>query len=294
MAFVLLAICLELQGADVKSSRVPKNSIEEVDGIVTISVFIDKRVETKVKELEGTAMLRTNRLLRRQFKELPRNFSLPVSVERADYDANEEIYTYVTKVQRRDIEAYIENYKEQEKQRIAAEKAAAEKAAKERAEAEKAEAEKRAAAEKAAAEKAAAEKAAKERAEAEKAEAEKKAAAEKAAAEKAEAEKKAAAKKAEAEKLAVARTAAQKVVEARRNLDAKERSQSGGKGHVRIIQSVSPREDEVGVKDGNDRLIEESKTKSLGELKPETVEEAKQRNANENKMADDAVMNLFK
>ena len=48
------------------------------------------------------------------------------------------------------------------------------------------------------------------------------------------------------------------------------------------------------MKDGNDRLIEESKTKSLGELKPETVEEAKQRNANENKMADDAVMNLFK
>ena len=94
--------------------------------------------------------------------------------------------------------------------------------------------------------------------------------------------------------MAVARTAAQKVVEARRNLDAKERSQSGGKGHVRIIQSVSPREDEVGVKDGNDRLIEESKSKSLGELKPETIEEAKQRNANENKMADDAVMNLFK
>ena len=67
MAFVLLAICLELQGADVKSSRVPKNSIEEADGIVTISVFIDKRVETKIKELEGTAMLRSNRLFRRQF-----------------------------------------------------------------------------------------------------------------------------------------------------------------------------------------------------------------------------------
>ena len=310
MAFALFAICGELQGADVKSSRVPKNSIEEVDGVVTISVFIDKRAETKVKELEGTAMLRTNRLLRRQFKELPRNFSLPVSVERADYDANEEIYTYVTKIQRCDIETFIKDYKEQEKQRIAAEKAAAEKAAAEKAAAEKAAAEKAEAEKKAAAEKAAAEKAAAEKAAAEKAEAEKKAAAEKASAEKAEAEKKAAAEKAaaekaeaekketkereEEEKLSVTRAAEQKVVEARRTLDAKEQSQSDGKGHLRIIQSASPREDEAGGKNGNASLIEESKSQSLGELKPETAEEAKQRNANETKMADDAVMNLFK
>ena len=78
-----------------------------------------------------------------------------------------------------------EQLKQQEEERIAAEKAAAEKAAAEKAAAEKAAAEK-AAAEKAAAEKAAAEKAAAEKAAAEKA------AAEKAAAEKAAAEKKAA------------------------------------------------------------------------------------------------------
>ena len=87
-----------------------------------------------------------------------------------------------------------EQLKQQEEERIAAEKAAAEKAAAEKAAAEKAAAEK-AAAEKAAAEKAAAEKAAAEKAAAEKAAAEK-AAAEKAAAEKAAAEKAAAEKKA--------------------------------------------------------------------------------------------------
>ena len=290
VVFMTLAFCAETQGADGNSSRVPKNSIEEVDGTVTISVFIDKRIETKVKELEGTAMLRTNRLLRRQFKELPRNFSLPVSVERADYDANEEIYTYVTKIQRCDIEEWIKNYKEQEKRRIAAEKAAAEKAAKEKAEAERIAKEKAAAEKKAAEEKAAAEKAA-----AEKKAPEEKAASEKAAAEKKAAEEKAAKEKAETEKLAVARAAAQKVVEARRNLDAKEQSQNDGKGHLRIVQPASPKEGEVvDAQDGNNCLLEESKRKSLGELKPETTEEAKQRNANENKMADDAVMNLFK
>ena len=99
-----------------------------------------------------------------------------------------------------------EQLKQQEEERIAAEKAAAEKAAAEKAAAEKAAAEK-AAAEKAAAEKAAAEKAAAEKAAAEKAAAEK-AAAEKAAAEKAAAEK-AAAEKAAAEKAAAERKAAE-------------------------------------------------------------------------------------
>ena len=99
-----------------------------------------------------------------------------------------------------------EQLKQQEEERIAAEKAAAEKAAAEKAAAEKAAAEK-AAAEKAAAEKAAAEKAAAEKAAAEKAAAEK-AAAEKAAAEKAAAEK-AAAEKAAAEKAASERKAAE-------------------------------------------------------------------------------------
>ncbi|OTP86562.1 hypothetical protein B5S44_00580 [Gilliamella apicola] len=100
-----------------------------------------------------------------------------------------------------------EQLKQQEEERIAAEKAAAEKAAAEKAAAEKAAAEK-AAAEKAAAEKAAAEKAAAEKAAAEKA-AEEKAAAEKAAAEKAAAEK-AAAEKAAAEKAAAEKAAAEK------------------------------------------------------------------------------------
>ena len=99
-----------------------------------------------------------------------------------------------------------EQLKQQEEERIAAEKAAAEKAAAEKAAAEKAAAEK-AAAEKAAAEKAAAEKAAAEKAAAEKAAAEK-AAAEKAAAEKAAAEK-AAAEKAAAEKAAAEKKAAE-------------------------------------------------------------------------------------
>ena len=100
-----------------------------------------------------------------------------------------------------------EQLKQQEEERIAAEKAAAEKAAAEKAAAEKAAAEK-AAAEKAAAEKAAAEKVATEKAAAEKAAAEK-AAAEKAAAEKAAAEK-AAAEKAAAEKAAAEKAAAEK------------------------------------------------------------------------------------
>ena len=85
------------------------------------------------------------------------------------------------------------------------------------------------------------------------------------------------------------------MVEARRNLDAKEQSQSDEKGHVRFVQPASQKEDEVaGIQDSNNSLLEESKKKSLGELKPETAEEARQRNANENRMADDAVMNLFK
>ena len=116
---------------------------------------------------------------------------------------------------------------------------------------------------------------------------------EKAAAERVKAEKKMAVEQEEAEKLAVTRAASQKMAEARRNLDAKERSQNDGKWHVRVEQTVSPRENEMCVLNGNDRLIEESKNKSLGELRPETVEEAKKRNANESKMADDAVMNLF-
>ena len=130
-----------------------------------------------------------------------------------------------------------EQLKQQEEERIAAEKAAAEKAAAEKAAAEKAAAEKaaaeKAAAEKAAAEKAAAEKAAAEKAAAEKAAAEKaaaeKAAAEKAAAEKAAAEKaaaeKAAAEKAAAEKAAVEKAAAEKAAAERKAAEAKKAKQ---------------------------------------------------------------------
>lgn len=76
-------------------------------------------------------MLRTNRLLRRQFKGLPRNFSLPVSVECADYDAIDEVYTYVTKIRRCDIEECIKIHKEQLEQCIVAKKMEAEKDVKE-------------------------------------------------------------------------------------------------------------------------------------------------------------------
>ena len=120
-----------------------------------------------------------------------------------------------------------EQLKQQEEERIAAEKAAAEKAAAEKAAAEKAAAEK-AAAEKAAAEKAAAEKAAAEKAAAEKAAAEKaaaeKAAAEKAAAEKAAAEK-AAAEKAAAEKAAAEKAAAEKAASERKAAEVKKAKQ---------------------------------------------------------------------
>ncbi|WP_216355285.1 cell envelope integrity protein TolA [Gilliamella apicola] len=115
-----------------------------------------------------------------------------------------------------------EQLKQQEEERIAAEKAAAEKAAAEKAAAEKAAAEK-AAAEKAAAEKAAAEKAAAEKAAAEKAAAEK-AAAEKAAAEKAAAEK-AAAEKAAAEKAAAEKAAAEKAAAEKKAAEAKKAKQ---------------------------------------------------------------------
>ena len=115
-----------------------------------------------------------------------------------------------------------EQLKQQEEERIAAEKAAAEKAAAEKAAAEKAAAEK-VAAEKAAAEKAAAEKAAAEKAAAEKAAAEK-AAAEKAAAEKAAAEK-AAAEKAAAEKAAAEKAAAEKAAAERKAAEAKKAKQ---------------------------------------------------------------------
>ena len=108
-----------------------------------------------------------------------------------------------------------EQLKQQEEERIAAEKAAAEKAAAEKAAAEKAAAEK-AAAEKAAAEKAAAEKAAAEKAAAEKAAAEK-AAAEKAAAEKAAAEKAAAEKAAAEKKAAEAKKAKQRAEQAKKD-----------------------------------------------------------------------------
>ena len=108
-----------------------------------------------------------------------------------------------------------EQLKQQEEERIAAEKAAAEKAAAEKAAAEKAAAEK-AAAEKAAAEKAAAEKAAAEKAAAEKAAAEK-AAAEKAAAEKAAAEKAAAEKAAAERKAAEAKKAKQRAEQAKKD-----------------------------------------------------------------------------
>ena len=115
-----------------------------------------------------------------------------------------------------------EQLKQQEEERIAAEKAAAEKAAAEKAAAEKAAAEK-VAAEKAAAEKAAAEKAAAEKAAAEKAAAEK-AAAEKAAAEKAAAEK-AAAEKAAAEKAAAEKAAVEKAAAERKAAEAKKAKQ---------------------------------------------------------------------
>ena len=189
-------------------------------------------------------MLRTNRLLKRQFRELPRNFSLPVSVERADYDATEEIYTYVTKLQRSDIEALIRDYKDQEKQRITAEKAAAEKAA----------------AEKAAAEKAAAGNTASENS--------------------------------NPERLSVITEANQKVDGARRTVDAQQHSNENG----RLIVPIHTTNSEIR-EDGersNNTFIDESKKIVIEGDRPETAKEAKQRKENENKMADDAVMDLFR
>ena len=165
-SLVLLGVAIgapyDLTFADAPTNQVlavpsMQSSVVEQNGVITVTVVIDKKKEPQIRELEGTAMLRTNSLLRRSFTELPRQFSIPASVDRADFDPETEIYTYVTSVLREDVEAFIGDYKREQLEKAAAEKAAVEKAAAEKAAAEKAAAEK-AAAEKAAAEKAAAEK----------------------------------------------------------------------------------------------------------------------------------------
>lgn len=84
-----------------------RNEVIEKDGVITIRITIDRKKEPKVKELEGTAMLRTDRQLRKLFQDLPRRYSVPMSVTRADFDSRANVYFYETVVRRKDVEDYI-------------------------------------------------------------------------------------------------------------------------------------------------------------------------------------------
>lgn len=82
-------------------SKAPPNTIVEKDGIITISVYIDRNtLKSKRADLEATAMLRTDRLLRKTFQDLPKNYTVQSSVDKAELDGDTGIYTYVTKTTR--------------------------------------------------------------------------------------------------------------------------------------------------------------------------------------------------
>ena len=103
-SLVLLGVAIgapyDLTFADAPTNQVlavpsMQSSVVEQNGVITVTVVIDKKKEPQIRELEGTAMLRTNSLLRRSFTELPRQFSIPASVDRADFDPETEIYTLI-------------------------------------------------------------------------------------------------------------------------------------------------------------------------------------------------------
>ena len=83
------------------------HEVVERDGVITITIIIDKNAEPKIKELEGTAMLRAQRQLRKIFRDLPIRFSVPISVTHADLDVDMDVYFYEINVRRKDVEDYI-------------------------------------------------------------------------------------------------------------------------------------------------------------------------------------------
>ena len=159
MVIVLFAISM-LSKADSTIGGCPVSSCDVKDGCATISVYVDSNKLKSGVDLEGTAMLRTARLWRKEFKELPKTFSVHSSIERADLNVETGIYTYISRYQVADIKEFIAAYKLQKaaEEKAAAERAAAErKAAEEKVAAERAAAERKAMEEKAAVERAAAE-----------------------------------------------------------------------------------------------------------------------------------------
>ena len=81
--------------------------------------------------------------------------------------------------------------------------------------------------------------------------------------------------------------------EAKRNIDRQ--TQQEGNGHLKVVQPQPASPTRVSEDKPDARtLIEDVKNDAQRGVKPETAEEEKKRNENENKMADDAIKNLFK
>lgn len=107
-------LALMLLGGIVAWGAGSSHEVVERDGVITIRIIIDKNAEPKIKELEGTAMLRAHRQLRKMFRDLPMRFSVPISVTRADLDVDTDVYFYEINVRRKDVEDCIAQSKSDE------------------------------------------------------------------------------------------------------------------------------------------------------------------------------------
>lgn len=92
-----------LEAEDIySSSQKPSQGVYYADGLVFVVVVIDNSRE-KLKHVDGTAMLRADALLRRDFPGLPKYFSIDCRILEEEMDDEVEIYRYVLAYRKSDI-----------------------------------------------------------------------------------------------------------------------------------------------------------------------------------------------
>lgn len=84
------------------SSQKPSQGVYYADGLVFVVVVIDNSRE-KLKYVDGTAMLRADALLRREFPELPKYYNIDCRILEEEMDDEVEIYRYVLAYRKSDI-----------------------------------------------------------------------------------------------------------------------------------------------------------------------------------------------
>jgi len=93
--------------------EIPKSYVERKGDEVIVYIFIDTNKEKlRQRQLEGTAMLRTNAYLRREFKLLPKNYSIPSRRLKKTFDEDTGIYYYFSAFKLKDIEQRLQREEE--------------------------------------------------------------------------------------------------------------------------------------------------------------------------------------